>query len=174
MYMNRNNGFTLIELLVVIAIIGVLASVVLVSLDAARGKARDGVRISDLEQIEVALTSYLIDHGNWMESGSGCGWHGSGNGWFNYRGGGYPNSMAQCLVDENISSKLIIDPTGGKTCSPASGNCYMKYTCTQSGQRVTYLYAKLESRPQSSTATNGTCCPGCDSSYGMNYYRLVN
>ena len=50
------NGFTTIELLVVIAIIGVLATVVTVSLLATRDKARDTKRMSDLNQIGRFLT----------------------------------------------------------------------------------------------------------------------
>ena len=55
---HKNKGFTLVELLVVIAIIGILASVVLVSLNSARSKARDARRISDLHQLSLALENY--------------------------------------------------------------------------------------------------------------------
>ena len=58
----EQSGFTLIELLVVIAIIGILASVVLASLNSARGKARDAKRKSDVHQITTAINLYLLQH----------------------------------------------------------------------------------------------------------------
>jgi prepilin-type N-terminal cleavage/methylation domain-containing protein len=61
--MKKQAGFTLIELLVVIALIGILSSVILVSVNSARGKARDAQRMSSLDQVRVALALYYAEHG---------------------------------------------------------------------------------------------------------------
>lgn len=66
----KNEGFTLIELLVVIAIIGLLASIVLVSLNSVRGKARNVRRSADLKQIQTAVELYADDHnGQYFSTG---------------------------------------------------------------------------------------------------------
>lgn len=55
-------GFTLIELMVVIAIIGILTSIVMVSLSSAQAKARDGRRIANIATIQLALETYYNDN----------------------------------------------------------------------------------------------------------------
>ena len=57
--LRSKEGFTLIELLVVISIIGLLASVVLVSLNSARAKSRDVKRVADMNQMAKALELYF-------------------------------------------------------------------------------------------------------------------
>ena len=73
-YINsRAKGFTLIELLVVIAIIGVLATIVLASLNSARTKGQDATRISDVKSLETALELYYNDHNTYPQSPVGNG-----------------------------------------------------------------------------------------------------
>jgi prepilin-type N-terminal cleavage/methylation domain-containing protein len=61
----NQKGFTLIELLVVVAIIGLLSSVVLISLNTARSKARDAKRLADIRQVSSALEIYFNDNGSY-------------------------------------------------------------------------------------------------------------
>ena len=64
----KKKGFTLIELMVVIGIIGLLASIISVSLISSRAKGRDAKRIADIKTIQLALETYYNDNSSYPSS----------------------------------------------------------------------------------------------------------
>lgn len=61
-------GFTLIEILVTITLIGIIAGVLLTSLQGVRASARDAQRKADLETIQSALAMYKSTCGKYPAS----------------------------------------------------------------------------------------------------------
>lgn len=161
----RRSGFTLIELLVVIAIIGVLSATVLVSLNAARGKARDASRKQALSQIQRALEMRRGDAGNYPSSA----------GWFTNPGHGtldaalVPTYIRVVQDDpQNTNGHVFMywrndynmAAHSGTGCSSASGGSGDQYG----------LYARLETPSAADLATLSTSFDTCVGSvWGMNY-----
>ena len=67
---NSKKGFTLIELLVVVAIIGILASVVLASLNSARAKGADAKVKAQLSSIRGAAEIFFSTNNNYGTTAS--------------------------------------------------------------------------------------------------------
>jgi type II secretion system protein G len=128
-----NKGFTLVELLVVIAIVGVLASVVLSSLNSARAKSRDAKRLMDLRQLQNALEMYYTDNGSYPYNGS---WWGNCS-TFGSKGTtgatGYIPNLAPTYISQLPLDPKPIGTTGCYLYQSLSGNDYllMAYTTVE-------------------------------------------
>lgn len=158
----NTKGFTLIELLVVISIIGLLGSIVLASLNSARSKSRDAVRISSFKEIQKGLELYYSDTGS------------------------YPNLNAACSVSSNdaysswtcwstlLASKYIgsvpRDPQNIDLGScGGTPNCHVYHYCTYNNNQNYVLAVNLENAPSRTYGSNANCPTG-----GPNNYWLQN
>ena len=135
-----SGGFTLIELLVVIAVIGILASVVMASLNSARAKARDVRRMADLGEIRKAIEFYYDDHGYYPPSR--CGWDCND---YRYSADG-PDWLAFQTDLAPYISKLPVDPINNLNAPWADGHYSYSYgNVGRTTQREQYdLTAQLE------------------------------
>lgn len=145
LFMIHSKGFTLIELLVVISIIGILASFLLANFVGVRQRARDGVRKSDLRQIQAALELYRADQSTYPSSLPGCG-----------------TSLTDgATINPVIYIKKI-------PCDPSALSAY-SYTASGIGYNAYSLIACLENGndSQRDSSTASTCTSTTNISYTL-------
>jgi len=148
--LSHSKGFTLIELLVVVAIIGLLASVILASLNTARGKARDAQRESNLQNIQIALEMYYDKYGTYLVAGTG--YDGCGCGWVGYEDGThYVTAVTRGLYNAGFLSAPIVD-------DPIQSPGYMIYLCNNNQNYA--LSATKEYPTAADIAKIQTVCDG--------------
>ena len=121
----KHRGFTLIELLVVIAIIGILASVVLVSLNSARVKARNASYISQVKEYQKALEIYFSQNGSYPPTST---WACIGTGHTNsrcYNNSNYSESSVTSIAfREAMNSFIDSTASAGPTAYTNAGAMY--------------------------------------------------
>jgi len=157
----RTKGFTLIELMVVISIIGLLSSIILVSLNTARAKARDAKRISDLHNIQLALELYYDKYSTYKVTGTGS--NGNGNGWASYENGGaYTKAVTRGLQEAGFLGAPIVE-------DPIQNPGYMIHLCEY--EKVYAISATKESPTTQDINYIKKTCYGSNAytDYGKNY-----
>ncbi len=158
------NGFTLIELLVVIAVIGILASVVMVSLNSARGKGRDARKIADFKSIATAFQLYYDTYGVMPSNYFTYGINNEAEG-----GGNYELTM-QDVVNAGFLPSIPRSPGGGT---------YAYYNYGAGNSIGAILVTTLEAAPNSTTGIPPSCRPWaagqnwCDQSNNKAYCLCV-
>ncbi len=150
-------GFTLVELLVVIAIVGLLATMMLVSLNATRIRSRDARRVSDLHQLQLALELFADSHNQTYPAGDIYA--------SNVCGGGVACGLSS---PDSCGTKPCMNPLPFDPASPPGGGIRYWYTYSSTAAAPTrfHLGTNLEeansSLNQDTDCTDGAAgtCPG--------------
>lgn len=67
-FLKQRQGFTLIEIVAVLAIIGMMAIMLMPSIDVASNRAKDTKMVSDLVTLDSAVKLYILENGKCPES----------------------------------------------------------------------------------------------------------
>jgi type II secretion system protein G len=126
--MQKQKGFTLIELLIVIAIIGLLASIVLLSLNSARIKARDAKRIGDIDALRQALDMFKLNNSENAVINSG---------WIGTYTSGTASELSQLMTDGYLG-KTPKDPIFTGQANYYYRNIPGTFICSGDSNDITY------------------------------------
>jgi len=125
-------GFTLIELLVVIAIIGILSSVVLASLNSARGKGSDAAVKAGMENFRAQAAMYYDTAQT------------------------YGTNSSNACSGANAAGTVFTDPQGANIIANIISNANSGVVCVASGTSGFRIIAPLKS----TSGVTGWCADG--------------
>lgn len=141
---NNQRGFTLVEIIVALGIIGLLTSVVTVSVLEARQKGRDAKRLNDVEQLALATRLYAEQYDTYAIVGSGLGCDGWG--WVTGSAPGYcGTSIGEELVNVGLLPTVLADPlVPADQVTNGDNTQYALYFLDGGTQVGACVFAKLE------------------------------
>lgn len=153
-----SRGLTIVELMAVVAIIMLLASIVMASIMSARENTRERKRVSDLANIEFALTLYAEQNREYPDA---------------------PNGVQIGVGDVSGIDDVILQFSGNTYTDPRPQSGVYEYwydsnfTCSGSGQAVIYARTMEQTKNAnfSEVCTAGT--PDSTNGAGANSYIQV-